>query len=138
MPLLTLSSNPDFISNGGIFTLNWSIEGIDPAGLVLQISLPASVSPHGKSEGTYDETTHSLSLVLTASEGNVQLEANDEGSGVKIEAALIGSIEVLMTASLFLPSHEQFVLDQKGGEIETSDGKVKPGIPGRYPAGGQL
>jgi hypothetical protein len=128
-PALLLSVDPNFIAPSGIFTLIWRVEGVARDGLVMQILLPAGVLPHGDYEYTYDEDNHTVSINLNSLNGEIEIKTDTPDLPVALEATLLRNSEQLASTSIYLPVHEQFVMDRRGGEISAMGGKLKLSFP---------
>jgi len=130
IPTLSLSTNPEFVVPGESLMLKWVIEvaALQERQLVLQITLPDGITPKEK-EAVYDPASHLLMISITDPSGQIDLEVSDISGDVTITAVLLEDKETLAEAKLFIPIHEQFILDETGGAIETKDGKIKVEFP---------
>jgi len=128
--LLSLSSNPDFITPGGNLMLEWAIDpSLDGQGLVLQINIPAGFTIQGKVDGNYNKASRVLTVTIKSLSGQVHLKASDAVGDAIFHASLWEGKEVLSEAKYSLFTHEQFALDKKGGSVETKDGKISVEFP---------
>ncbi|MBI5296733.1 MAG: hypothetical protein HY869_14740 [Chloroflexi bacterium] len=128
--ILNLSAEPGFVTPGGTNLISWSIEGISPSEheLSLEINLPKGFTPADK-ELKYDEVTRILSITLQKESGQFELLAQETEEQVVLLASLVEKETVLAEFALPLPLHEQFTVDERGGEIATEDARVKLSFP---------
>lgn len=132
-PTISLAANPDSVTAESSLILNWEIKGIvlaDHKLLSVQMILPEGYSLAEKYEGAYDESTRTLTIpITTALSGQVNLLTNASVTDSKIPAFLLEDTEILAETVLFLPVHEQFVLDQQGGSVAASGGEIQIEFP---------
>ncbi len=142
---LSLKSNPAFLSPGGALSLAWTI--ITPPGsadvLTLRISLPAGLTPVGFDKlnhpagAAFDASTGILSIDQPALTGRIQLHSAGTADTISIGASLLqvvdpaagGDATLLASASLSVPTREQFQMDQQGGSLTAMNGRIKVSFP---------
>ncbi|MDQ3004902.1 MAG: hypothetical protein M3R47_05900, partial [Chloroflexota bacterium] len=119
-PLLSLVADPGFITADSKLMLDWVIEGViieEHKSLLLQITLPDELSLQEGYEGTYDETSRTLTITVTALSGQVTLLTGSSVSDTKLQAILMDETNFLAENTLFLPVHEEFLVDERGGVV---------------------
>ncbi|MFZ5881280.1 MAG: protein-glutamine glutaminase family protein [Chloroflexota bacterium] len=128
--VLNLTAEPGFVTPGGSNLISWSIEGISPSEheLSLEINLPKGFTPADK-ELKYDEATQILSITVQKESGQFELLAQETEEQAVLLAFLVEKETVLAEFALPLPLHEQFEIDERGGEIISEDGQVKINFP---------
>ncbi|MBI5295074.1 MAG: hypothetical protein HY869_06330 [Chloroflexi bacterium] len=128
--ILNLSAEPGFVTPGATNLISWSIEGISPSEheLSLEINLPKGFTPADK-ELKYDEATRILSITLQKESGQFELLAQETEEQAVLLASLVEKETVLAEFALPLPLHEQFTVDERGGEIVSEDARVKLSFP---------
>jgi virulence plasmid B protein len=130
-PSLSLLADPSFITPGGNLLIEWTIGGIALEGqtLVLKITIPDAFVLQGENIGVFDEVTRILAIPITVLSGEIHLKAKQSAGDTTINAFLMKDSETLTTAELTLSTHEQFMMDEKGGTIESKKEKLKISIP---------
>jgi hypothetical protein len=131
-PTVLLSITPDYLTPNSNLTLSWTIQNIsieESTPLSLQITLPNSFSVEGNSAGSFDEASHTLTIPITVSTGQLFLNEDDSTADVTLRVVLFNDTESLAEASLSLSVHEEFVMPPGGGSVETDDGKVEVQFP---------
>jgi RHS repeat-associated protein len=130
MPMLSLRTDPAFLTNVQTVNLFWSLEGISlgSSSLVLQISLPEGFeAQHGS--GVFDEATRLLSIPVTDLSGSLELKVKKVNTDSIFSATVSNENEILAAASIILPLSEQVEVGQGGGKIDVLKGKVKVTFP---------
>ncbi len=136
---LSLEAAPAFISAGGMISVRWSITAPAAApALSLQFNLPDGITPVKRAGAAFDKASGILTIDRPDPSGQVQLNA----AAGRTEAALInasllqvadpaagGGATLLASASLSVPTREQFQIDQKGGSLTAMNGRVKVSFP---------
>jgi RHS repeat-associated protein len=127
---INLDSTPGFVTPGGYLTIHWAIQGISPAehALSLTILLPQGFTPTDK-DAIYDEATLTLSIPILKESGQFGLQTDQPAEDAVLMASLVEKEAILAEFALPLPTHEQFTIDEKGGEVITEDGRVKITFP---------
>src|SRR5258706_709761 len=128
---VTLSSVPGYITPSGTVTLKWDIAG-DLSSLAaprLKITLPAEFQPLGQAQGVFDPAAPTLTLAPGSASGQVTLRAQAPPMLATISAQLLDGATPVATDDYPLPAHEEFRLDQHGGELVTFGGRVHVSIP---------
>ena len=126
---LTLDSSPDFITPGGSVTIHWQVGGMEvKEGLEIVFYLPAGIEINDSIEGIFDADTLTYRIMLTALNGEFSIRLPDPLDGpYSVDAVLFQDGEAI--AKTFLTLEELFVVDKKGGEIDTLHGKVHILVP---------
>lgn len=131
-PSVSLSADPDYLTPNTGLSLTWTIEGLsiqEHPSLQLQITIPEVLTLQPGYEGSFDETTRTLTLTVTALSGQVNLVSGATVSEAEIRSVLSENGQTVAGSVLLLPVHGQYLVNQQGGEIVTRDGKVKIKIP---------
>ncbi|MEW5828992.1 MAG: hypothetical protein AB1846_08905, partial [Chloroflexota bacterium] len=116
---VSLNSLPGFITRNGTVVLRWQVIGDRTAyaGLRLQIQLPKPFSIQGKHHGAFDSNTGILEFPVSGGEGQIVLRAETPEIASMITASLFDGGQLLATDEYLLPTHEQFMMNKKGGQI---------------------
>ncbi|MBI3175913.1 MAG: hypothetical protein HYZ25_19505 [Chloroflexi bacterium] len=131
-PQITINmySTPGFVTPGEPITVNWSIQGISASEHKLYLSI---VLPEGftlkDSNLDYNGTTRTLTLPVLQESGQFDLQAEQPAEDALMLASLMESNTSLAQFSLPLPTHEQFTVDETGGEVVADDGNVTITFP---------
>jgi RHS repeat-associated protein len=127
---LNMYSTPGFVTPGEPITINWSIQGISASGHAFYLSI---VLPEGftltDSNLDYNEATRTLTLPVLQESGQFDLQAEQPAEDALMLASLLESNTPLAQFSLPLPTHEQFTVDETGGEVVADDGNVTITFP---------
>lgn len=132
VPSLILAADPGYLTADSKFILTWTLEGLaleDHKPLALQITVPEGLSLMDGYEGRYDETTRTLTIPVTALSGQVLFLTGTTVVESKLPAILLEDTQAILEAVLYLPVHEEHVVDERGGEITTEDSSITITIP---------
>jgi hypothetical protein len=129
-PVLTLRTDPEFLTHADKVNLIWSLENVSLGTevLVLEITLPEGFQEDEES-GTFEQNTNTLSIPVTTLEGSIALKATNVREDSVFSASLIREQEVLAFSSVILPLFENLEVGKNGGKIDIRNGKVKVTFP---------
>ena len=95
--ILSLSTNPDFITPGGNLLLQWEIQGLplNTSNPLLQITIPEGFSIQDKVDGKFDDATRILTIAVNALSGEINLEAQADITDTLFYAILLDDSNTL-------------------------------------------
>ncbi len=130
---IKLSVKPDIIVPYSTATLSWALEGLDLKAYqapTLQFTFPTGVQAGKVDNGSYDAKSNTLTLPVTNNIGEfeIAIQGIAEDTPV-IQAAFLDVDKILSSASLTLETKQKFDVTTSGGQIASSDGKIKVIFP---------
>ncbi len=130
-PSVELSANPRYLTGDGTVTIHWSVQDMsltDDETHTLLITLADGYTPDTSADHTYyyDVATHTLSLPVTQSSGEFELNVQNPQENMIFQANLTTGSNSVAETTLSLPKHEEFdVAKNQDSVISAQDGQLK-------------